>query len=95
MHYLTNCLRIGDVTVFGDDGQQAIEISIAAEIRFRFGRGVAIVGQDYLRRAVLKERDHHGAVNIGLIGLVTRHAWTTATPPCWKGSTTRITTVRC
>jgi predicted kinase len=48
--------------------------SIAAEIRSRFGRGVAIVGQDYLRRTVLKERDHPGGANIGLIDLVARYA---------------------
>ena len=47
--------------------------SIAAEIRFRFGRGIAIVSQDYLRRTVLKERDHPGGANIGLIDLVARY----------------------
>jgi predicted kinase len=48
--------------------------AIAAEIRSRFGRGIAIVGQDYLRRTVLKERDHPGGANIGLIDLVARYA---------------------
>lgn len=41
--------------------------TIAAEIRSRFGRGIAIVSQDYLRRIVLKQRDCPGGVNIGLI----------------------------
>ena len=48
--------------------------TIAAEIRARFGAGIAIVGQDHLRRVVLKEKDKPGAANIGLIDLVTRYA---------------------
>jgi hypothetical protein len=32
------------------------------------------VGQDYLRRNVLTERDHPGGANIGLIDLVARYA---------------------
>jgi AAA domain len=36
--------------------------------------GVAIIGQDYLRRVVLKDKDRPGAANIGLIDLVTRYA---------------------
>ena len=48
--------------------------TIAAEIRSRFGRGIAIVSQDYLRRIVLKERDCPGGANIGLIDLVARYA---------------------
>jgi hypothetical protein len=48
--------------------------SVAAGIRARFGRGVALVGQDNLRRTVLRERDEPGAANVGLIGLVARHA---------------------
>lgn len=31
--------------------------SVAAGIRDRFGRGLALVGQDNLRRIVLRERD--------------------------------------
>lgn len=48
--------------------------TIAAEIRSRLGRGIAIVSQDYLRRTVLKERDCPGGANIGLIDLVARYA---------------------
>ena len=48
--------------------------TIAAEIRARCGAGIAIVGQDHLRRVVLKEEDKPGAANIGLIDLVTRYA---------------------
>ncbi|MEU0333897.1 AAA family ATPase [Streptomyces sp. NPDC006193] len=48
--------------------------SVAAGVRERFGRGVALVGQDNLRRVVLRERDRPGAANIGLIDLTARHA---------------------
>ncbi|MFJ4077726.1 AAA family ATPase [Streptomyces iakyrus] len=48
--------------------------SVAAGIRERFGRGVALVGQDNLRRIVLRERDRPGAANIGLIDLTARYA---------------------
>ncbi|MFF3559243.1 AAA family ATPase [Streptomyces sp. NPDC002574] len=48
--------------------------SVAAGIRERFGRGVALVGQDNLRRVVLRERDRPGAANIGLIDLTARYA---------------------
>lgn len=41
--------------------------SVAAGLRDRFGRGLAVVGQDNLRRTVLRERDRPGAANIGLI----------------------------
>ncbi|MFM9445677.1 AAA family ATPase [Streptomyces acidiscabies] len=48
--------------------------SVAAAIRERFGRGIALVGQDNLRRVVLREHDRPGAANIGLIDTVTRYA---------------------
>jgi adenylylsulfate kinase-like enzyme len=48
--------------------------AIAAAIRERYGRGIAIVGQDNLRRVVLREHDQPGAVNIGLIDTVARYA---------------------
>lgn len=48
--------------------------SVAAGIRERFGRGLALVGQDNLRRIVLRERDRPGAANIGLIDLTARYA---------------------
>ncbi|MGW0882373.1 kinase [Streptomyces sp. NPDC002671] len=48
--------------------------SVASGIRDRFGRGLAIVGQDNLRRTVLRERDRPGAANIGLIDTVARYA---------------------
>ncbi|MFD5148784.1 AAA family ATPase [Streptomyces sp. NPDC058401] len=48
--------------------------SVAEGIRDRHGRGLALVGQDNLRRVVLRERDTPGAANIGLIGSVARYA---------------------
>jgi predicted kinase len=48
--------------------------SIAVGIREKFGRGLALVGQDNLRRVVLRERDRPGAANIGLIDLTARYA---------------------
>ncbi|WP_432076828.1 kinase [Streptomyces wuyuanensis] len=48
--------------------------SVAAGLRDSFGRGLAIVGQDNLRRIVLRERDRPGAANIGLIDLTARYA---------------------
>jgi predicted kinase len=48
--------------------------TVAAGIRERYGRGIAIVGQDNLRRIVLRERDIPGGANIGLIDSVARYA---------------------
>lgn len=48
--------------------------SVADGLRTRFGRGLALVGQDNLRRTVLRERDRPGAANIGLIDLTARYA---------------------
>ncbi|MER5851889.1 hypothetical protein ABT126_33915, partial [Streptomyces sp. NPDC002012] len=48
--------------------------SVAAGIRDRFGRGLAWVEQDNVRRVVLGERDRPGAANIGLLDLTARYA---------------------
>ncbi|MER7178882.1 AAA family ATPase [Streptomyces hyaluromycini] len=48
--------------------------SVAAGLCERFGRGLAVVAQDNLRRIVLRERDRPGAANIGLIDLTARYA---------------------
>ncbi|MEU5389198.1 AAA family ATPase [Kitasatospora cineracea] len=48
--------------------------SIATGLRAAFGRGLAIVGQDNLRRVVLREHDRHGGANIGLIDTTARYA---------------------
>ena len=46
----------------------------ARAVRERFGRRLAWVEQDYLRRVVLKELDVPSGVNIGLIELTVRYA---------------------
>jgi predicted kinase len=48
--------------------------SVAAGVRAGYGRGIALVGQDNLRRNVLRERDVAGAANISLIDTVARYA---------------------
>ncbi|MDO0938907.1 AAA family ATPase [Streptomyces sp. DG2A-72] len=48
--------------------------TVAVGLRERFGRGLALVGQDNIRRVVLRERDRPGAANIGLIDLTARYA---------------------
>jgi chloramphenicol 3-O-phosphotransferase len=48
--------------------------AVAAAIRARYGRGIALVGQDNLRRIVLRERDVPAGANIGLIDLTARYA---------------------
>lgn len=45
----------------------------AAALRARYGRGIALVGQDNLRRHVLRERDRPGLASIGLIDLTARY----------------------
>ncbi|MEU3888725.1 kinase [Streptomyces sp. NPDC029041] len=60
------------VVLRGNSG--AGKSSVAAGVRERFGRGLALVGQDNLRRVVLRERDRPGAANIGLIDLTARYA---------------------
>ncbi|MEU7051971.1 MULTISPECIES: kinase [Streptomyces] len=47
---------------------------VADGLRENFGRGLALVGQDNLRRVVLREHDRPGAANIGLIDLTARYA---------------------
>jgi predicted kinase len=48
--------------------------AVAAGVRARYGRGIALVGQDNLRRTILRERDVPGGANIGLIDAVARYA---------------------
>ncbi|MEW2567823.1 M15 family metallopeptidase [Streptomyces sp. NPDC047070] len=48
--------------------------SVAQGLRDHYGRGVAIVGQDVIRRNVLREHDTTGGANIALLGRITRHA---------------------
>jgi predicted kinase len=60
------------IVVRGNSGSG--KSSVAAGIRARHGRGIALVGQDNLRRIVLRERDVPGGANIGLIAAVARYA---------------------
>ncbi|MEV8226759.1 M15 family metallopeptidase [Streptomyces sp. NPDC079167] len=48
--------------------------SVAQGLRDHYGRGVAIVGQDVIRRNVLREHDTTGGANIALLGRIARHA---------------------
>lgn len=48
--------------------------TVAAGLRSRLGRGVALVEQDYLRRTVLREHDRPDLPNIGLIDVTIRYA---------------------
>ncbi|MEU3321068.1 M15 family metallopeptidase [Streptomyces sp. NPDC006785] len=48
--------------------------SVARGLRDHYGRGVAIVGQDVIRRNVLREHDTTGGANIALLGRIARHA---------------------
>ena len=60
------------VVIRGNSGSG--KSAVAAEIRTRYGPGIALVGQDNLRRVVLGERDTADGANIALIELVTRFA---------------------
>jgi 2-polyprenyl-3-methyl-5-hydroxy-6-metoxy-1,4-benzoquinol methylase/predicted kinase len=48
--------------------------TVAQAIREAYGRGLAWVCQDVIRRTILRERDHPGMANIGLIEQTTRYA---------------------
>jgi predicted kinase len=60
------------VVVRGNSG--AGKSTVAKELRAAYGRGVAWVSQDLMRRDILKEKDRPGGVNIGLIDLVARYS---------------------
>lgn len=48
--------------------------SVAQGLRDHHGRGVAVVGQDVIRRHVLREHDTAGGANIALLGRIAREA---------------------
>ncbi len=48
--------------------------TVARALREAYGRGVAWVSQDLIRRIILRERDRPGAANIGLIDQVARYS---------------------
>jgi adenylate kinase family enzyme len=47
--------------------------TVAASLRAAYGRGIAVIPQDMVRREILRERDHPGGVNITLIDTMARH----------------------
>jgi GNAT superfamily N-acetyltransferase/predicted kinase len=48
--------------------------SVARALRARYGRGIAWVSQDLIRRIILQDDDRPGARNIGLIDYTVRYA---------------------
>jgi len=48
--------------------------TVAKALRDAYGRGVAWVSQDLVRRTILREEDRPGAANIGLIDQVARYS---------------------
>ncbi|MGH3188335.1 MAG: AAA family ATPase [Streptosporangiaceae bacterium] len=48
--------------------------TVATALREAFGRGLAWVSQDLIRRIILKEKDRPGGANIGLIDQITRYS---------------------
>jgi hypothetical protein len=60
------------VVIRGNSGSG--KSSIARELRLRYGRGCALVEQDYLRRIVLRERDKPGGLAPSLIAHTVRFA---------------------
>lgn len=60
------------VIVRGNSGSG--KTSLAAGLREQYGRGITLVGQDNLRRVILRERDTPDSANIGLINLTVRYA---------------------
>lgn len=69
---LTGTPRTRLVVLRGNSGSG--KSTVARALRDRYGRGAALVEQDYLRRIVLKERDRPGAANIELIDQTVRFA---------------------
>ena len=48
--------------------------SVALELREAYGRGIAWVSQDTIRRTILRDFDHAGGRNIGLIDQIVRYS---------------------
>jgi predicted kinase len=60
------------IVVRGNSGSGKSTVAMA--LREAYGRGVAWVSQDLIRRNILKDQDRPGGVNIGLIDLVARYS---------------------
>jgi predicted kinase len=48
--------------------------TVARNLRAAYGRGLAWVSQDLIRRTILREKDRPGGANIGLIDLIARYS---------------------
>jgi predicted kinase len=59
------------ITLRGNSGSG--KSTVAAGLRAAYGRGIAIIGQDVVRREILRERDLPDAVNVELLGIMARH----------------------
>ncbi|MFF3487274.1 hypothetical protein ACFYXC_28920 [Streptomyces sp. NPDC002701] len=66
--------------------------SVAQGLRDHYGRGVAIVGQDVIRRNVLREHDTTGGANIALLGRIALTPWMPGFTSYSKGSSTPTAT---
>jgi len=78
------------VIVRGNSGSG--KSTVAAEVRRRYGRGCALIEQDYLRRIVLREHDSGSILAVApgfIITMVRAITW------CWKGSCTPASTGPC
>ncbi|WP_285705843.1 kinase [Microtetraspora sp. NBRC 16547] len=60
------------IVVRGNSGSG--KTSAARAVRAAYGRGLALVSQDTIRRELLRERDVPGGVNIGLIDAIVRYS---------------------
>lgn len=59
------------ITLRGNSGSG--KSTVAAGLRAAYGRGIAILPQDVVRREILRERDLPDAVNVGLLAAMARH----------------------
>jgi predicted kinase len=48
--------------------------SVAQGLRDAYGHGLAVVGQDVIRRTILREKDRPGGVSVGLIDVAARYS---------------------
>jgi gluconate kinase len=60
------------IVIRGNSGSG--KTSVAKAVRAAYGRGLAIVGQDNIRRDILRERDVPDGANIGLIDTIARYS---------------------
>jgi predicted kinase len=60
------------IVVRGNSGSG--KSTVATALREAYGRGIAWVSQDLIRRNILKEKDRPDGANIGLIDLIARYS---------------------